>query len=56
MTSRGIRSTHAAYIDLINTILSTMPSNHTSNDIDLVQPTQYNIQPNRVAKTPPPEP
>ena len=32
-----------------------MPSNHTSNDIDLVRPTRYNIQPNRVAETPPPE-
>jgi hypothetical protein len=33
-----------------------MPSNRTSNDIDLVQPTQYNVLPNRVAKKPPPEP
>ena len=33
-----------------------MPSNLTSNDIDLVQPTQYNAQPNRVAKSPPLEP
>ena len=33
-----------------------MPSHRTSNDIDLVQPTQYNVQPNRVAKKPPPEP
>lgn len=32
-----------------------MLSNHASNDIDLVQSTQYNIQPNRVAETPPPE-
>ena len=45
-----------AYIDLINTIQSTIPSNRTSNNIDLVQPTQYNVQPNRVAKNPPPEP
>jgi len=27
-----------------------MSSNHTSNDIDLVQPTQYKVQSNRVAK------
>ena len=33
-----------------------MPSNRTSNDIDLVQPTQYKVLPNRVAKKPPPEP
>ena len=32
-----------------------MPSNHTSNDIDLVQPTLYNVQLNRVTKNPPPE-
>ena len=32
-----------------------MLSNRTSDDIDLVQPTQYNVQLNRVAKTPPPE-
>jgi Transposase IS4 len=41
---------------LINTLPSTMPSNRTSNDIDFVQPTQYNVQPNQVAKKPPPEP
>ena len=33
-----------------------MPSNRTSNDIDLVQPTQYNAQQNQPAKNPPPEP
>ena len=33
-----------------------MPSNRTSNHIDLVQPTQYNVQPNRCAKKPPPKP
>ena len=33
-----------------------MPSNRTFNDIDLVQPTQYNVLLNRVAKKPPPEP
>src|ERR1700733_5097779 len=33
-----------------------MPSNRTSNDIDLVQPTQYKVPPNRVAKKPLPEP
>ena len=41
---------------LINTLPSTMPSNRTSNDIDFVQPTQYNVQPNQIAKKPPPEP
>ena len=51
-----IESTRIANVDLINTILSTMPFNRTSNDIDLIQPTQYNVQPNRVAKSPPPEP
>ena len=33
-----------------------MPSNRTSKDIDFVQPTQYKVPPNRVAKKPPPEP
>ena len=33
-----------------------MPSNHASNDLDLVQPTQYLIPPNRTAKKPPPKP
>src|SRR6266576_3048714 len=33
-----------------------MPSNRTSNDIDLIQLTQYNILPNQVAKKPPTEP
>ena len=46
-----IGSTCIAYI-----IPSTMPSNRISNDIDLVQPTQYNTQQNRPAKNPPPEP
>ena len=32
-----------------------MRSNRTSNDIDLVQPTQYNVPPNQVAKKPPPK-
>jgi len=35
--------------------LLTMPSSCTSNDIDLVQPTQCIVQPNRVLKRPPPE-
>ena len=30
-----------------------MPSNRTSNDMDLFQLTQYNIQSNRVVKNPP---
>ena len=33
-----------------------MPSNRTSNDIDLVQPTQYNVQLNRCAKNSPLKP
>jgi len=33
-----------------------MPSNRTSNDIDLVQPTQYKVPPSRVAEKPPPKP
>ena len=33
-----------------------MPSNRTSNDIDLIQPTQYKVPLNRVAKKPPPKP
>ena len=33
-----------------------MPSNRTSNDIDLVQPTQYHVPPHRIAKKPPPKP
>ena len=40
-----------AYINLMNTISSTMPSNRTSDDIDFVQPTQYNVQPNWIAKS-----
>ena len=50
-----IRTTRIGCIDLINTNHQTMPSNCTSNDIDLVQPTQYNAQLNQVAKNPPPE-
>ena len=33
-----------------------MPFNYTFNNIDFVQPTQYNAQLNRVSKKPPPEP
>ena len=33
--------------------LSIMPSNCASNNIDFVQPTQYNVQLNRVLKEPP---
>jgi len=33
-----------------------MVRNHISNDIDFVQPTQYIVSKNRVAKKPPPEP
>ena len=33
-----------------------MPSNRTSNNIDLVQLTQYKVLLNRVAKKPPPKP
>ena len=34
-----IKSTRIANADLINTTLSTMPFNRTSNNIDLIQPT-----------------
>jgi hypothetical protein len=33
-----------------------MPSNRASNDLDLVQPTQYIVPPNWTAKKPPPKP
>ena len=33
-----------------------MHSKCTSNDLDLVKPTQYNVQPNYIAKTRPPKP
>ena len=33
-----------------------MPSNCTFNNIDLIQPTCYNVQPNWIAKKSPPEP
>jgi hypothetical protein len=34
-----------------------MPSKRTSNDVDLVEPTQYNVESNRIAKeTPKPWP
>ena len=55
MRNTIIRSTRVAYIDLVNTIPSTMPSNRTSSDIGLIWPIQYNVQSNRVAKNPPPE-
>lgn len=31
-----------------------MSSKSTSNDLDLVEPTQYNVEPNRIAKNHPP--
>jgi len=33
-----------------------MPSKRTSDDIDLVEPTQYRVHPNRKAKEPPQQP
>ena len=33
-----------------------MPSKRTSNDVDFVEPTQYNVQLNRIAKEPPTKP
>ena len=33
-----------------------MVHKHASNDIDFVQPTQYTVPKNKVAKKPPPEP
>ena len=61
-TKQVVRANHqdqnnaAGCKDLINTNSSTMPFNCTSNDTDPVPPTQYNVQPNRVSKKPPPEP
>ena len=51
-----LRNTRILFIDLINRFLSTMPSRHTSNDLDLVKPTQYNVQLKRIAKTRLPKP
>ena len=33
-----------------------MPSKRTSDDIDLIEPTQYRADPNRKVKEPPPQP
>ena len=33
-----------------------MPSNCTSDDIDLVRPTKYHVPPHWIAKKPPPKP
>ena len=33
-----------------------MPSKRTSNDIDLIEPTQYLVDPNRKVEEPPPQP
>ena len=43
-------------IDSSNRFLSTMPYKRTSDDIDLVRPTQYRVNPNRKVKEPPPQP
>ena len=39
----------------VSVLQSTMPSKRTSNDIDFVEPTQYNVYPNCIAKEPTPE-
>jgi hypothetical protein len=51
-----LRNTRILFIDSSNRFSSTMPSKRTSNDIDLVEPTQYRVNPNRKAKEPPPRP
>jgi len=51
-----LKNTRILFTDSSNRLLSTMPSKRTSNDIDLVEPTQYRVNPNRKAKEPPPEP
>lgn len=43
-------------IDLMNKFLLTVPSKRTSNNPNLVEPTQYNIQPNRITRKPPLKP
>ena len=43
----------AEHRNLSNRFLSTMPSKRTSNDIDLVKPTQYRVDLNRKVKEPP---
>jgi hypothetical protein len=45
-----IRTTRIGCIDFDQYKLLTIPSNYTSNNIE----TQYNVQPNRVSKKPPP--
>jgi len=49
-----LKNTRILNIDSSNRFLSTMPSKRTSNNIDLVEPTQYRVDPNRKAKEPPP--
>ena len=51
-----LKSTRILYTDSSNRLLLTRSSKRTSNDTDLVEPTQYQIDPNRKAKEPPPEP
>ena len=43
-------------IDPIIKYITKMARNYISNNIDFMQPTQYTISKNRVAKKPPPEP
>jgi hypothetical protein len=47
---QNIKITH---IDSSNRFLSTMPSKSTSNNIDLIKPTQYQIDLNCKVKEPP---
>ena len=51
-----LKSTRILYTDSSNRLLLTRSSKRTSNNTDLVEPTQYQIDPNRKAKEPPPEP
>ena len=49
-----LKNTRILYTDSSNRLLFTGSSKRTSNDTDLVEPTQYQIDPNRKAKEPPP--
>ena len=40
-------------IEFNHQITTTIPSNRARIDADLVEPTQYNVQPNQTAKKPP---
>jgi len=48
-----LKNTRILYIDSSNRLLSTMPSKRTSNDVDLIEPTQYRVNLNLKQKNPP---